>query len=102
MERLFRVRFVMRYTRISCMPLRATMEFDEIVQAKSAEDAPMQAAKCIDRDLEEILWAVSSMNVTEVILEFQSVTAATPDQAGDVWNPESFPDDELPRYVVLK
>ena len=92
----------MRYTRLSCMPFRAAVEFDRAVLAESREDAVRQACLCIDRDLEEILSRVSAINVSEVLVEVRDVTALGAASSPDLWNPEPFPADrEVPRHILL-
>ena len=98
-----RVRLTMRYTRISCMPMRATMDLDRVVSAEDQDDAVRQACLCLDRDLEELLWAVNSMNVSEVIVEVRSVEPAAEGDREAPWNPDPFPAEvTVPPYVILQ
>lgn len=98
----FRVELVMRYTRISCRPFRATFPASRVVQAEDAEDAVRQACLCIDRDLEEILSRVNAINVSEVLIEFSCVEPAR-DETPAFWNPSWFPRDlTVPPYVIVR
>jgi len=98
-----RVRLTMRYTRISCMPMRATMDLDRVVLAKDQDDAVRQACLCLDRDLEELLWAVNSMNVSEVIVEVRSVDTSADGDGEAPWNPDPFPPEvAVPPYVIIQ
>lgn len=98
----FRVRFVLRYTRVSCQPLRATVPFDRVVLARDGEDALRQACLCLDRDLEELLSAVNAMNLSAVHVEHESIEPAPPDLASEPWNADPYPEDvEVPPHVVV-
>ena len=98
----FLVRLTMRYTRISCMPFRASMDFDRVVLGDDEEDAVRQACLCIDRDLEELLWAVNTINVSEVLVEVRGVEESGAAAREEPWNPEPFPPSvEIPPHVVL-
>jgi hypothetical protein len=93
----------MRYTRVSCLPFRATMDLDRLVQARDRDDALRQACLCLDRDLEELLSTVNAMNVTEVLVTVREVS---PELQGardeELWNPEPFDTEILvPRHIVL-
>lgn len=100
MGRLYEVQLTMRYTRISCLPFRASMDLDRVVLASSDDDAVRQACLCLDRDLEELLAWVSSINVSEVRVEVRGVGPAPPDRRP--WNPKPFPPEvEVPPWVVL-
>ncbi len=99
----FRVKLVMRYTRISCMPFRATHETTRIVQARSENDAVRQACLCLDRELEEILSKVNAINVAEVLVNIRSVEPAPRgNKVPEFWNPRWYPSDQLiPDYLVV-
>lgn len=99
----FRVKLVMRYTRISCMPFRATYETDRIVQAQSEHDAVRQACLCLDRELEQVLSKVNAINVAEVLVDIRSVEPAPEsDRESEFWNPRWFPSDQrVPDYLVV-
>ncbi|HNS99133.1 MAG TPA: hypothetical protein PKL73_19405 [Polyangiaceae bacterium] len=100
--RYFRVELVLRYTRISCMPYRATFPAAKVVQAQHADDAVRQACLCLDRDLEDILAQVNALNVSEVWVDILSVQLLK--QAQDpVWNPWWFPTDQaIPSYIIVR
>lgn len=96
----FRVRLVMRYTRVSCMPFRATYETTRIVQAQSDQDAVRQACLCLDQELEEILSKVNAINVAEVLVDIKFVSPAS---ERDFWNAQWFPpDQQVPDYLVVR
>lgn len=100
--RPFRVDLVMRYTRISCMPFRATYPASRIVQAQDEEDAVRQACLCLDRDLEEILSRVNAINVSEVRVQISDVEGVR-DGTDAYWNPQWFSRDVvIPPYVVVR
>jgi hypothetical protein len=92
----------MRYTRISCMPFRATFPASKVVQAEDSKDAVRQACLCLDRDLEEILAQVNALNVSDVLVDIRAVRLVALDD-GPPWNPAWFPPHvALPSYVVLR
>ena len=100
--RPFRVELVMRYTRISCMPFRATYPATRVVQARDEEDVVRQACLCLDRDLEQILARVNAINVSEVRVEVSSIQPLA--QGNEAfWNPKWFSaDDTIPPYVIVR
>ncbi len=92
----------MRYTRISCMPFRATMDFDRVVNADDDDDARRQACLCIDRELDDILGYVNTQNVTGVRIETHEIRELRSMEGQQVWNPDPFPSEKaIPRYIEL-
>lgn len=101
--KIFRVLLTLRYTRISCMPFRAKLDLDRLVQAEDRDDALRQACLCIDRELDEILASVNAINVTEVWVEPQDLEERPPTPGLDLWNDPAFAlDRPIPQYIVLK
>ncbi len=84
------------------MPFRASLDFSRWVQAKDESGALKQACLCIDRDLEEILAHVNTMNVSEVLVELRRIESAkTVD--GELWNTAPFDENTVvPRYIVVR
>jgi len=101
--RTFRARVTMRYTRISCVPMGARMALDRYVQAKDRDDAARQVALCVDRDLEELLWAVNAQNVSEVWLELNAIEPRNLPVTTSLWNATPFEPGLLPpRHIVCR
>ncbi len=98
----FLVELTLRYTRISCMPFRATIELSRVVEAENQADALRQACLCVDRDLEEMLASVNTINLNKVHVEVQTVKELHGSEGQDIWNPAQFePQVEVPRYIVI-
>jgi len=99
----FEVHFTLRYTQVSCMPFRASMDFERQVQAVDEEDALRQACLCLDRDLEQVLSQVNAINVSEVIVEVRSINETAASTGDALWNPEPFEKQlEVPPHIVVK
>jgi hypothetical protein len=103
---LFRLELTLRYTRVSCMPYRATLELSHVVSARDREDALRQGALCVDRDLEEILSKVNTLNVSDVIVEARAVQELETLQESEsttLWNLEPFgPELAIPRHIIMQ
>lgn len=99
----FAVALTLRYTRISCMPFRASIDFDKTVQAKDSTDAVRQACLCLDRDLEDILSRVNAINVSEMIVEVKALREVSASTDPTLWNPKPFgPQLQVPPHLVVR
>lgn len=99
---IFLVELTLRYTRISCMPFRASLEFGRYIQATDKSDALRQSCLCVDRDLEDILARVNTMNVTKVVVEPRNIRRINGQSPEPIWNHEPFDHNiKIPRYIVL-
>lgn len=102
----FHVELTLRYTRISCMPYRATLDLDRFLIAENRADALHQAGLCLDRDLEEILANINTMNVADVLVDVRRVQQLTDrEKPGEskIWNRNPFNEDlPLPRHIVIR
>ncbi len=99
----FRIDLSMRYTRISCRPFEARYLVTEVVQARDEQDAQRQACLCLDRDLEEILSRVNSINVSELMIEFTCVQKIEARKNEAYWNTEwSDENQPVPPYFIIR
>jgi hypothetical protein len=79
------------------------MRFNETVRAQDEEDALRQACLCLDRDLEEILSQINAINVSEVIVEVETIEEVKASTVKNLWNPELFSTQlEVPPHIVVK
>ena len=99
---LHHIDLVLRYTRVSCMPMRAKLALSRCVQAVDSDDAIRQACLCVDRDLEELLAHVNTINVSEVIVEVHRVEPALQAESA-LWNESWFPPGAaVPAHILLR
>ena len=99
---VFRIQLTIHYTRISCRPYGASLEYDRLVQAQDREDAQRQACLCVERELEVILAQVNTANVSEVLVDLRDIQP-TQHQGQPLWNESPFPRDQrVPRHLVVR
>lgn len=79
----------------------AKLEIDRRVRALDSHDALHQACHCVDRDLEEILARINTINVSEVIVEFGRIETVR--DGDDLWNPEPFDRGlRVPPHIIVQ
>lgn len=99
----FFVELALRYTRVSCSPMGASLPIARTVQAADPDDALHQACLCLDRDLEQLLARVNTINVSEVIAELRTLRPVDASPGEGLWNPAPFaPEIPIPRHIQVR